>query len=146
MPTAAKLVAGVLLAALAWFVSDMIRDLMPDTTAFGWFNYVNAALALIIGWRAIGQKAGAGLFLAISNGVTAIVMLVCIGLFSHAFYEMIQLSIRKRYSGLLDGIEDIFRIGAEYGAVLLDPGVIVTLLVGGVVVAVIAELVNSFWR
>lgn len=146
MPTAAKLVAGVLTAALAWFVSDMIRGLMPDTTAFGWFNYVNAGLALIIGWRSIGQKAGAGLFLAMSNGVTSIILLVCIGLFTHSFYEMIHLSIRKRYSGLLDGLEDIFRIGAEYGAVLLNPSVIMTLLLGGIAVAIIAELVNSFWR
>ena len=134
------------MAALAWFVSDMIRAVMPDTTAFGWFNYVNAGLALIIGWRAIGQKAGAGPVLAVSNGVTATVLLVCIGLFSHAFYEMIHLSIRKRYSGLLHGLEDIFRIGAEYGAVLLNPGVIMTLLLGGIAVAIIAELVNSFWR
>ncbi|MYM53801.1 TrgA family protein [Thalassovita mangrovi] len=146
MPTAAKLTSAILMAALAWFVSDLIRPLMPDSTQFGWFNYVNAALGAIVGWRSIGAKVGEGLFMAISNGITGIAVLIFFGLFFHSLYEMLHLSMRRMYSNPLAGIEDMFRIGAEFGAVLIDPLVVGVLIAGGIAVAIIAELINSIWR
>ncbi|MBR9649719.1 TrgA family protein [Thalassovita aquimarina] len=146
MPTAAKMAAALLLAALAWLASDLIRPLMPDSTQFGWFNHVNAALGFVVGWRSIGAKAGEGLFMAISNGITGVAVLIFFGLFFHSLYEMLHLSMRRMYDHPLAGIEDMFRIGAEFGAVLLDPLVAGTLIAGGIAVAIIAELVNSIWR
>ncbi|WP_233487576.1 TrgA family protein [Thalassovita gelatinovora] len=124
----------------------MLRPLMPESTVFGWFNYVNTALGLIIGWRMIGAKAGAGLVSAISNGITAIVGLVFFGLFVHALNEMLRLSMRRAYQDPLQGIEDMFRIGAEYGALVLNPNIALILIAGGVAIAIITEVINSVWR
>jgi len=146
MLTAARLFSAILLAALCWLVSEMIRPLMPESTVFGWFNYVNSALGLIIGWRMIGAKAGAGLVNAISNGITAIVTLVFFGLFIHALNELLRSSVRRAYQDPLKWIEDMFRIGAEFGALVLNPGVALVLVAGGVAIAIIAEVINSVWR
>ena len=49
MPTAARLVAAILLAILGWVLSDIVRPLMPEGTSFGWFNYVNSFIGLCVG-------------------------------------------------------------------------------------------------
>ena len=144
--TAARLCAALLLAGLSWYVSDLIRPLMPDSTIFGWFNHVNAALGALVGWKVIGGKAGRGLLPAMSTGVTAVFVLVFSGLFLQSVNEMLRLSMRRIYGDPLRAMEDIFRIGAEFGVVLLSPTVALPLLIGGVVVAVITELVSTKWN
>ncbi|SEQ83366.1 hypothetical protein SAMN04488092_11461 [Thalassovita taeanensis] len=146
MPTAARLVAAVVLAALAWFVSDLIRPLMPEGLYFGWFNYVNAGLGLICGWRVIGARAGRGMSDAIGNGLTGGVVLVFWAIFLQSLNEMLRLSMRHAYKGPVDGLQDMFRIGFDYARVLLDPGVATSLVVGSIVVGILAELSNRIWR
>ena len=44
MPDAARLVAAICLAILAFIVSGQIVPLMPESTDFGYFLYVNIVL------------------------------------------------------------------------------------------------------
>lgn len=144
--TAARVIGAVLLAGLGWFVSDLIRPLMPESTVFGWFNHVNFGFGFIVGWTMLGPKAGAGMMAALGNGVTVAFALGAIGLFAQAGNEVLRLSTRRVYSGPMKAVEDLFRVIAEFGQVLLHPTVIGPLIIGAVVIAVLVEMANSVWR
>ncbi len=146
MPTAAKLVAAILLGALAWGVSDLIRPLMPEGTNFGWFNYVNAAVGAILGWRIIGAQAGKGMGEAMSMGFTASVVLYLLGLFIQACNEMLRLATSSRFDGPIEAVQSILTIGMKYASEISSPLVIVSLAVGGVVVGILTEYASRRWR
>ena len=78
MPTAARLVAAILLAILGWVLFDLIRPLMPEGTDFGWFNYVNAFIGWCVGWIVMGRRAGRGFVSGINNASLAL-LLWCFG-------------------------------------------------------------------
>ena len=71
MPTAAKLIAALCLAIVAWLTSEAIRPLFPAGTDFGNFNYINAAIGLVLGWIILGARAGRGYAAGISNAMIA---------------------------------------------------------------------------
>lgn len=146
MPNAAKLFAALSLAVLGWVASDMVKPLVPFSTDWGWFNYVNAAIGAIVGWLFLGPRAGGGLTAAINNGITSAVALVIVGVLVQAGNEMVRLSFARRYTSPFEAIAAIFEIGIDYARILLDMQFILTLLVGGIVAAIVAEAVGKIWR
>jgi hypothetical protein len=146
MPTAARLVAAILLAALAWILSDLIRPLMLEGTAFGRFNEVNAGLGLCIGWSVIGSRAGRGLVPGINNGLTGVAVLFIWGLGLHAAFEMFRLAMKNRYDGPLEAFTSIFLIASEFGLMIATAPVLMTAVIGALVVGLGAEFAASRWR
>lgn len=146
MPTAAKLVAALCLAALGFAASEFIKTLMPASTDFGIFSYLNAALGFVCGWIIVGTRAGRGYSAAISNGFTGMVALVFWGLFIQAANEMTRLAMRHRYDGPVEALAAIFQIMVDYGAILLNIGVILLLLVGSILAGLLSEAAAKRWR
>ncbi|UWR27979.1 TrgA family protein [Sulfitobacter sp. S223] len=146
MPTAARLVAGVLLAILAWILSDLIRPLMPEGTDFGWFNYVNALLGLLVGWFVMGSRAGRGIVPGINNGVTGVAVLFIYALGVHSCYEMFRLALRNRYDSPMEAITAIFLIASEFGLMIATAPVIITAAIGAVVVGLATDSAAKRWR
>ena len=146
MPAAAKLVAAICLAALAYFTSELIKTLMPDSTDFGKFTLVNVALGIVLGWVVVGRRAGRGTSAGISNGITGTVALVFWGLFVQATNEMVRLAMRNRYDGPVEALAAIFELMAEFGAVLVDFRVIAVLFCGAIVTGWFSEFAASRWR
>ena len=144
--TTARLIAAVFLAVTGWLVSLQIRPLMPESTAFGYFNYVNAGLGLAVGWVVIGSRLGRGISNAIGVGVTAAVSLLFWGLFLQASREMFALANKRRYDGPMEAIIGVFEIGVEYGTIAATPTVMAVLFGGGIVTAVLAERAAQVWR
>lgn len=146
MPDAARLVAAISMAILAFIVSGQIVPLMPDSTDFGYFLYVNIVLAALVGWIVMGRRAGRGVTSAINNGLTGMMVLVLWGLFIQGCNEMIRLAMRNRYDDPLEAIIAIFEIGAEYGLILLEPVVIGTLIAGAILAGLATEVAWRKWR
>jgi Na+-transporting NADH:ubiquinone oxidoreductase subunit NqrD len=146
MPDAARLVAAICLAILAFIVSGQIVPLMPESTDFGYFLYVNIALGALAGWVVMGSRAGRGVTSAINNGLTGVMVFVLWGLLIQATNEMVRLAMRNRYDGPLEAVVDVFKIGAEYGLILLVPVVIGTLVVGAVLSGLATEVAWRKWR
>ncbi len=146
MPDAARLVAAICLAILAFIVSGQIVPLMPESTDFGYFVYVNVILGALVGWFVMGSRAGRGVTSAINNGLTGVMVFVLWGLFIQATNEMVRLAMRNRYDGPLEAVVDVFKIGAEYGLILLVPLVIGTLVVGAVLSGLATEVAWRKWR
>lgn len=145
MPTAARLVAAVLLALLAVAVSEMIKPLMPEGTNFGYFTWVNAVLGVLCGWTTIGRRVGRGVGVAVGTGLTGMGALVFWAIFIQAGYEMLRVSLRSRYRGPVEALEDMTRIFIDHAQMILTPHIAATLLAGGVVAGVAAELANRRW-
>jgi hypothetical protein len=146
MFTAPRLVAAILLAAVGFLASELIKPLMPEGTQFGWFNYVNAVLGAIMGWVVIGKRIGRGISAAIGNGVTGAAALIFWGLFTQSVNEMLKLSLRRRYDGPIEALTDMFRIGVEWALTIATAPVMGTIFVGGIIAAVLAEASARHWR
>lgn len=139
MPTAAKFFAAIGLGIVGWVGSDAIRPLLPEQTDFGWFNFVNLGLGILIGWRVVGRRVGGTFSEAISAGLTGAAALVFWGLFAQSFNLMLKKALEKRYDGPFEGVLDIFKIGTEYGVYLLDGTVIGIIAGGGILVGIFAD-------
>lgn len=146
MPTAAKLVAALSLAALGYLASEMVKTLMTERTAFGSFSLLNAGLGFLCGWIVIGSRAGRGMAAAVSNGLTGVVALVFWALFIQSVAEMVRLSLARRYDSPVEAFAAIFEIMVAYGTVLLNGSLIVLLLVGALVCGLLAEIGARRWR
>lgn len=144
--TAARLVAAILLAITGWLASRLIMPLMPEATAFGVFEYLNAALGAVVGWLVIGSRAGRGMSNAIGVGVTSAVVLVFWGLLLQSAREMFALANKRRYDGPVEAMVGVFEIGVEYLMIMATPAVLGTLLIGGILSAVLSERASRVWR
>lgn len=145
MPTAAKIVAALLLACVAWYASEVFRPLMPEGTDFGWFNYVNLVLGLLCGWFVVGTRVGRGYMEGFSAGLTGIGALVFWALFLQSLNEMLKLALQRRYEGPIEGIVAIFEIAVDYGMRMLNVELIAVLLIGGLVTGLAAEWASRRW-
>lgn len=146
MPTAARLIAALVLAATAWVVSQTIKPYLPEGTMFGWFDYVNVVLGVLCGWIVIGGRSGRGMSAAVGNGLTGVFMLVLWAIFVQACNEMLGLALRRHYRGPLEALLDIFNIGVDHAALLLNADVAIPLLIGGIMAGVLSEIGGRMWR
>ena len=146
MPNAARLVAALCIGGLGVLVSFQVMRLMPDTTTFGYFAYVNAIIGVCVGWAVIGKRAGRGLIAALSAGLGGALMLVLWALFVHACVEMVDRAMANRYGDVFQACLAVIKLMAEYGLVLIDPLVMATLAAGGLVAGVLSEYAGRMWR
>lgn len=146
MPDAARLVAAVSLAIIAFIVSGQIMPLMPEGTDFGFFTPVNMLIGVVCGWIVMGKRAGRGITAAINNGLTGVVALVFWGLFVQGTYEMVRLAMRNRYDGPFEAILAIFEIGADYGQTIFTLNIVITLLIGALIAGLATEYAWRTWR
>ena len=147
MPTAARLVAAVCLAVLAYFLSLVVMPLMPDSTDFGYFIPVNVVLGLCAGWIVMGPRAGrGGITPAINNGLTGVFVLVLWALAAQAINEMVRLAMRNRYDGPFEAITAIFQIGAEWAWLIATAEFLVTAVIGAVIAGLLTEFAGRRWK
>ncbi len=146
MPDAARLVAALSLALIAFIVSGLVMPLMPEGMDFGYFTWVNVGLGVLCGWIVMGKRAGRGITPAINNGVTGVLALLFWGLFVQGAYEMFRQAMRNRFDGPFEALGAIFTIGFDYGLTIMVPSIIWTLLVGGVLAGLATEFAWRQWR
>ncbi|WP_415402958.1 TrgA family protein [Tateyamaria sp. SN3-11] len=146
MPDAAKLVAALGMAVLAFIVSGMIMPLFEEDTNFGWFTEVNVVVAIIVGWLVIGRRAGRGVISAVNVGLTAPVVLVFWAIFIQSCNEMTRIAMKNRYDGAFEALVAIFEIGAEWALLMSTIPVWAVLFAGGMLVGLLTEFAWRTWR
>ncbi|MHA7875810.1 TrgA family protein [Roseivivax sp.] len=146
MPTAPKLVAGLLLALLAYAVTKLVVADLPDSVVVGLVAEVNAVLAFIVGWRVIGRGIGRGSAAAITNGITgtAVATILCLGV--QATDAMVEESLKKKYSSVFEAVDGGIAFFLEYGSYLLVPQTLGLMALGAVIAGVAAEVASHYWR
>ena len=146
MPDAAKLIAAIFIGSLAYVASLLIMPLLPESTDFGNFIYVNTIIGVVAGWMVMGKRAGRGLTAAINNGLGGALVLVIWGLFVHSCYQMFDRAMSNWYNGVFDAMAAIFQFMAEYALDLMDPTVMASLTIGGILAGLCTEYAWRTWR
>lgn len=146
MPTAAKAIAALCLAALGFLASELVKTLLPEIKNWGSFSLVNAGIGGLVGWIVVGNRAGRGTKDAIANGLTGVVAMIFWALFLHASYEMFQLSMKRRFDGPVEAFAAIFEITIEYGTILINPMMIAVFVIGALVTGYLSEAAARNWK
>lgn len=146
MPTAAKLVAALCLAVVAYITSEAIKPVMPPETNFGSFTWVNVVIGLGCGWVVTGSRADGGIGRAIGAGLTGVVALVFWGLAVQAVNEMVARSFKRRYDTATEAIASVFEIAADWGVYLGNQSVWMPLVIGAIVTGLLTGIASYRWR
>ena len=148
MPTAAKLLSALCLAAFAYMVSDMIKAAMlaedPDQN-FGRFVEINMVIAAAVGWWMLGSRVGNPYSVSLGLGLTAVASAVFFCLFAHAFWEMLQLSLDRKFDGPMEALIGAVQLAIDYAAELLRVAIIAALVAGGMLCGAFAEFISRRW-
>jgi hypothetical protein len=146
MLTAAKMVAGILFAGLAWYVSQLIKPLFPEGTNTGWFAEVNAVISFLVAWQIAGPRAGTSWSGAVSYGLTTTVAMTFWAVFLHSGGEMVRKSLQKLYDGPSEAVVDVFALTLEHAMLMATPEVLGMLVAGGVLAAILVEVTGRNFR
>lgn len=147
MPTAPRLVAALLFAALGYLAAEAFKPTMPEGTRFGYFSLICAALGLACGWQVMGKLAGRGYGVAITVGIQTAATLTFLALLGFCFYLMIERALDHRYGhDVIKALQAVFELLLENGARMLAPPVLGTLLAGAGLGGVATEWVAKRWR
>jgi len=145
MPTAARMAGAVVFGILAWFISEMVKPLMPDGTDFGRFSEYNIMIGILSGWIVMGTRSNEGSRAAVGGGLTTAIAMMFWGLLIYSVVEMIKLSFRKHYPGPVEAVVGVFELGFEYGTMIATPSIIGTLLVCGAIGGAFCSWVAQRW-
>lgn len=142
MPTASKLVAALLFGALAFFVSDLVKPLLEEGTQVGLFSLVNTLVGVLMGWRISGARVGYSMQASLGYGITTVAATVFWCLFIWAGYLMVESSMRLRYDGPMEALQDMGAMMIEFAQTMATPTVIGSLVIGGLFFGWLTEQVS----
>jgi hypothetical protein len=145
MPTAAKLIAAVAFAAVAWLAAAAYIPLLPEGTRTGFFKEIMAALGFLIGWRTVGAHLRTGYAEAASLGLRASLFIVAWALFGFSVYVMIQRSTKMIYHDAGEAVLDVPMQMIKYGKLLADAKLVEVLIAGGLIGGLVTEFVGRRW-
>ena len=145
MPTAAKLVAAALFAALALLAAEIYRPLLPEGTQTGWLHLGSAAIGLICGWRIMGRLVGKGYLTAMNTGIRVSVTVLFWALLAFSIAVMIRRSTKMLYDDAGEAILAVFALMLEYAKLMLDAQFIAAVLLGGLLCGWLTEFVGRRW-
>lgn len=148
MPTAAKLVAGLVYAVIAWLAADQYAAAMPPDQPSGWLREVSAAIGLVVGWRVMGG------FLvrkrsrveAMGTGLRTSLTVAFFALVAFSVAEMLARAIDGRYPDPMAAVTDVFAQALRLGEGLLNVNVLGVLLLGGLMGGALAHMASSKWK
>ncbi len=141
MPTAAKLVSAIVMGVLGWVAAHLVIPHLPPESRIGFFREITATIGVLVGWRFLGARAGAGAGASLGFGLGASLVLVFWALLVFSGYEMIKRSLRKSYDGPVEGLKGMMQIAIDDLVYLRPVEVWGALLLGGLAAGLIAEAV-----
>ncbi len=147
MPTAAKLIAAISFALVAFFASSEIIRAFPENMSAGKFGLVNSAIGFLCGWRVMGKHAHRGYQAGVALGIWTTTVMVFFSLLVHSIYEMLSRSTRLDYDGVMDAVKGVFELASDFAFIMLDsPEAIVILVVGGILSAWFSVWAAYRWK
>lgn len=146
MPTAAKLVAAVSFAVLAWVSCIVLESVLPAGTRIGYAYEVSMVCAALIGWFVSGAAKRSSYAEAAATGLRTTTTTVVAALLVLATVTMWNNATRGRYRGPMDATLDIFSKFVDFGALLLPWAMLGTLFFGGMIAGMATEWAGRRWR
>ncbi len=145
MPTAAKLIGALLFGALAFFVSDLVKPLLPEGTQTGMLSTVNGIFGLILGWRIMGSRAGDGVVPSLGYGLTTVFAITFWCILIWAGKEMYDNSIKLRYDGPVEALQEMAGTMVEFARLIGVSEIVLPIVIGGFICGWITEYFAQRW-
>ena len=145
MPTAAKLVAAIFFAGLAFMAASLVIPYLPEGNSPGNLGFFCAGIGALMGYRWSGRNAGMGWRAGFGYGLTTIFLMVLWILFLLAAKETYDRSIQMRYDGVLDALKGRVGLMVEFGRYLLHWDVAGLLIIGGMFGGWLTERTARAW-
>lgn len=145
MPTGGKLIAALTFAALAYFISDLVKPLLPEGTNTSRLSEINALVGLIMGWKVMGKGAGKTYRQSIGYGLTTLAVTAFWSLLIWSGYEMLQRSIKLYYDGPVEALQEMAALYVDYARTAAVQEVLVPALVGAIFVSWLTEYFARRW-
>lgn len=139
MPTAGRLAGAIAFAIYGWYIGTLVIAFYPEGFAPTFLVPMCIVLGVICGWKIVGSRAGRGYYAATGHGLTGVAAFAFWVLFLLSFHEMIRKALRRLYGGPMDAVVDTFALMAERAREYLDVNLILSVAIGGVICAWIAE-------
>lgn len=146
MPTAAKLFGAFGFALLGWVSAHLYSKGLPEGAQVGLLREGVAFLGMVSGWRVMGAGAGRGYYPAAGTGIRAMIVMVFFSLLLFSIYLMVLKSTKMLYDGPMEAVLGIFDLMLDYGRLLLNADVLVTLFAGSILAGWLSEFAGRHWR
>ncbi|MGR3512415.1 MAG: TrgA family protein [Paracoccaceae bacterium] len=145
MPTGAKLIGALTFMALAYFISDLIKPLLPEGTNVSRLSEINAIVGLLMGWRVMGKGAGHTYKQSFGYGLTTLAATAFWSLLVWSGYEMLQRSIKLYYDGPVEALQEMAELYVEYAKLAAVQEVLIPALIGAIFVSWLTEYFARRW-
>ena len=147
MPTGGKLIAAIAFAALAYFLSDLVKPLLADTegTRVGMLSPVNAFIGWLMGWTIMGKGAGRTYYQSAGYAFTTLAATVFWCLLFWSGHKMLGASMNLRYDGPSEALQQMGVMFFEYLAIIAERSILITAAVGTLFVAWLTEFFARRW-
>ena len=153
MPTPAKLVAALLMAAVGWLTAEaIVRYGLPEGYSVGWFREILSGMALVLGWKMIGRQAtgvagrGDRIVNGLTMGLACALALAILAIFLHAFYVMIEESMGLAYDSPGKAFTAMMGFVWQDMQTITNLPVLAVLFGGGALVGLTAGITGRLWR
>jgi len=145
MPTAAKLIGGILLALTALYATFLLLAVKTTMGVADELYFINGILGFMVGWRSIGRDPGFGGFGSILSGLRGGFLFVMISAVIYGIWVVI-LKLEKFFiRQFADVAISWFEETVAYLKVAIEPDMLVALIVGGIISGIGAGLANRYW-
>ena len=147
MPTGGKLIGAIAFAALAYFISDLVKPLLIDSegSRTALLSPINAFVGLIMGWRLMGRGAGRTYRQSFGFGLTTIFAITFWCLLIWSGYKMIGRAMDLRYDGPVEALQQMAALFLEYGRLIAVPEVLWPAIIGALFMAWLTEFFARRW-
>lgn len=145
MPTGGKLIAALAFAALAYFISDLIKPLLPEGTNVSRLSEINAIVGLLMGWKVMGNGAGRTYRQSFGYGLTTLAATGFWSLLIWSGYEMLKRSMRLYYDGPIEALQEMAELYVGYARVAAVQEVLIPAVIGAIFVAWLTEYFARRW-
>lgn len=147
MPTAGKLIAAITFAALAYFISDLVKPLLEDTegSRVGNLSPVNAFIGLLMGWTILGRGAGKTYRQAFGYGLTTLAATTFWILVFWSGYKMVLRSMDLRYDGPMEALQQMAQLAIDYAKLISAQEIVIPAVVGALFISWLTEFFARRW-
>ncbi len=146
MPTAGKLVAALLFAAVGYGAAIAFIPELPEGTQVKIFPEINAVIGMLVGWWVMGSQVGNPLLAAARRGLGTSVYLLFWADFVFSMRDMVINSTKFVYPTPTKAVLGFFDNMVAFFLMSLTPAVLTILVVGGLSAGIAAELAHRKWR
>lgn len=148
MPTAAKLVAGLCFAFVAYLAAAQFVLALPGGRPAGVMREVSAVVGLLCGWFILGGffRKPRSFVEAAGTGIRTSVTLAFVLVIAYSIWDVLGRAVDGRYRSPLDSVLDVFARLLVLGQPVFTPGVLGVLLVGGILGGACAHFASTRWK